>query len=881
MNEPINKSTVKTAKGTWDSIVISLRTSEYNTDDEYESDKKKSVISQAYRIFGSHDLLKITRLIPECEEKASFVEGESCKKENLCARDTLWYMWEKTYEYSKNIKPDQSIHNLFATTDDCGDFWTIKENKEEKEKRPYLFMSVIQLNYRYGENFQAQADVFKAELTEYLENDPKQTLIKNKDYSIYLSLDCGDLILFLRSEKYEAGSSIITNFTMQSENLHYTYSVYGMKPELITNNDKISKVVICATLSEPRLYLSWYKELKKAFSGKRTDWWRLGNEDICINIFDCEASDLVKQLDECGILSPKNELMTKCMSRPRIQFDSTFNETNFTSLEKRELIVHESVITNILETELKDVLDYDYPADKPIHKALMEVIQSYAALEKRGFGFDVQDCIRNVFPLFAQKIKNYEYKIDKYGAYQFNADLIYFITGLLSIANGSLHADKLFLNVPGFNAVVCEAPSTLLAYYTTYIQKLVTALNDKKDAEYRFLLCPDLYRTIDVEPLFDYEGDDSQLLKVRVPTGRLFTPRTLLVELTHEAAHYVINKPRNRKFRFKTICRMLADLFSYRLLQPLTLKSSTEIAFLEKFSEKTGKPFSFELLLNTDWAAIPVYIAQYFESGFFYSDDEDAYLLTKIKRHLKEKAFSLFANESNFNNLLNKVFETLLPKPTDRVTRDSTRVLITIIHKRGLDLLYNDYETYIDATCNLCTEAFADTAMLRVLDCPETYLRQVFRNANKRFPKDATGSRDWHKILCNHSLGDRLLVVLNANGYNDFDIYLKAYHQEEHKPGYNDFKEFEKFIKALQEYIYDPLRDGNRFFPYSASTSCIEYLKTCIPELPSPDTSKDIAKLRDMFNGLQEKNLHDALSDFRDCAFEFRKTVIEENGLTT
>lgn len=865
----------------WGSLVVSLWCGHFEMYQSANDDFK------CYRTFGNHDMITIAP-----------IAGNT-------ATNIFNGMWEKTNTYSQNIRAGESIHNLFAVAENnCDQFWS--------RETPYLFVSAIQINFNLKTSYEKQLNAFKNELKDFLSaND----LIESVDYAIYNSLDCGDVLLFIRTNKYEYGANLIHQVTIKSNYKHYSYSVCGLNTEMILHHSDsreeiIPKVAVCSVLADATNYYDWFKEFSKEYpndflnsSGQLNHFsfdkdaeeyihlTRLGNEDVCINIFNCKVKHFVKMLHEDnGVFSYTNDLVSAAFVRLRITFDT--NIIDIVPVKKRQFSKGYSLI-NKLSDEWHETLKNT--SNQYVFKAISEVLAASENLENKEFAFEIQDCIRNVFPLFVKKINEYSTATSNYTNDNFNNDLISFTSGLMSIANGSLHADKLFINVPGFNAVTYDAPAKLLAYYTAFIQKIVSTFNDETDLDYKFLLCPDLYLGISVTPIFNYDISGSQLLKAQIPINKLFNPQILLMELSHEVAHFVGAELRSRRERKYYLAEMIAYTFADRLVRPkifedVDIPHSPEYIELDefKYDEKPYldisemriyaerdvistflpvdiKNISIDSLLRHEWKPLVDYIK---DKLLFDLGEKDSELyLDKIQKKFKENATSLLVGMAT-ESLTNVVCEIIAPD-ADYTATDELLALSTIIDRHIDEILLQDYFPIIERSCKLSSESFADLFMLCITNDPIVYLHSIYETELEAYKQnDIDDTYFWDYPLVGEMRKERILSVLQSMDYNINKLKLQAL-----KQGYCEG--FIKFLNSLETYI-ESENEELRATSIWAINSNSNYLSICREIILQK--SEELAELRKLYRSVTAANdMNNCIKAFRKCAFEFRKNLIPAN----
>lgn len=847
----------------WNAIVASLWCGKY--DNDFDED----VI--VYRTFGNHDTISI-----------SPVDGET-------ATDVLNGMWDRTKFFSGNIKYGESIHNLFcvAKSEDCDTFW--------EKQTPYLFVSEIQMNYKDGTEFKAQLDSFEEEIRTFLS---EVGLKENKDFVFYYSLDCGDILLIMKTFQYTFGADIINKITIKSNFKHYSYSVCGIDTKMVLSNEQcfeiIPKVVVSSVFADATNYDAWLSKFKVVYPSeldfdnseilqdkeltkiicKNEEFVhlaRLGNEDVCINIYNCNLQQFVKMLtDKEGVFSNNNEIVSSTFSRLKIQLDIKFKDIK---PSKVRTLTEGASLINQLSSVWKSKLNKD--VNPFVYKALIEVLTALENLEVKEFAIDIQDCVRNVFPLFVDKIDSFGSVVSEehYVNEDFNKDLILFTTGLMSIANGALHSDKLFINAPGFNAVLCDVPAKLLVYYTAFVQKLVDILNDSENYKYRFILCPDLYLNIEVEALFDYNKSDSQLLKARIPVKKLFDPQILLMELSHEAAHFVETEIRSRKERVDYLAEIISLVLSEKLMRPIKFEDESEDEITELDVVKAFFPnqdCTLGDMLDNEWKDLALIFKGALLANISCDDFESLYL-ENLAFEFKNKIQVFVAEdilvEGEQSSFFDEVYNVIIKGEVGVKQFDYILMLSKIMQRHLHQIVLNEYRMIVDRSCYLLSEAFADLIMLYITRDEKTYLRNIFEaEKNVAIKYNSQNVYPWDEMLISEMHFERIIAVLTVLGY-DIDNLENITTDDA----------FASFLRAIKKYANRDDYDI-RAIPYGVIDITIDYLKVCLGKLQSKES--EISELRKLYVATTTPNsVADCIELYRKSAFEFRSEIVKENSL--
>ncbi|MDR1733819.1 MAG: hypothetical protein LBR73_02945 [Oscillospiraceae bacterium] len=488
----------------------------------------------------------------------------------------------------------------------------------------------------------------------------------------------------------------------------------------------------------PEKMKSWAADFPEGHSPPRLRWYRrLGSEDVIVNIDYAEGSWFFRHLLGTGfppgqepLFSPSKDgggnLFSKAFMRPRLHLDigprpvdgeqEALQETDHdaVSFDKQNFFTrYREACQTTLRVDKEKEAQLHSEIHKHIHdrldKALCEVLKSIDHLDEDNFVPDVVDCIRYAFPLFLYKLQKYlstaNAAVQKNGLlpkeeYQaFNRDLEKYIQSLVSFLNGSLQADRIFFQVPGFNAVLYDAPAKLMHFYTAYLHRCAEVLApsalkandhnyDSTAFAYRFLLVPDINEYMEITEFFHTpDKRDTEILAVYMPVDMLFKPERILFELAHECAHHVGDDFRNRKKRYRYLKEaMLADFETWLLtgLETLAPKEST----CRKQVIEAMKKLWDEVVQTVEGNAGRL-----------------EYHKNKIESYLRD-IHSTFCD--NAYELMDKVYPLLLRQVTDEAQYKKLSNWITAFNE-NIKAMLLQRDKYIRNLLEVTSESFADT----------------------------------------------------------------------------------------------------------------------------------------------------------------------------
>ncbi len=791
--------------GSYDSIFITLYKGRYEKSDDNEIQ---------YRTFGEFDYIKIVD-VPISQKNASI---------------DYFKLWERTEEAAKNLKVGESCHNLYAIA--------VHANYEEKfwnDKQPYLFMSLLQFKTNSTIHKKASAD----RLNEYLKDRSRNH--KQFNYALYYSLDSCDFVLFIKSQKYETGNRQIQELPLFLDRKKscnsYCYSICGIDFEglLEHGHDEIfKKIMICFVVKDVVSYQNWYQTFLKVFPAVENDeikeqchinYNRLGNENVCINIFNCNIKTFIKQMRADGCMYMQNTDFQRGTMKLRIHFDT---QAYIDRLDLPEPQDNESQETE--ENECLYMMQYEnyvnegakqqlYPF---VSKALEEVLRACSYLKKENFAGDVQKCIQDAISMLFIKMNEFWKSDREKGIYDnqivYNDSVVKVVQGIMSIVNGSLHTDRMFFQSPGFNAVLYDIPVKLLAFYNSYVKQLVDLLNDNKtNKQFCYLLCPDLYLSITIQKLFDNKNEypKRRFLIGKIPVKAIFEPRRLMQELAHEVAHCVGDGIRLRDRRWLYTVAMVAETIAMSALSPSNDNNGSE-EILRYIYDKIGNENKQEIHKK-----LTLCIEKYFKTEFKTNSQRDEFDFYQVKtvRFFEMYMKKLLIEDKEI--LLESVDESLKQyyKNTSRsineYIRDTSQMIRVI--RNNIDIVIANSDSVIRAIHTLTNESFADLIMCEILGIDMDEYVDLFYNMHKEeiddptayflnYSTHATAERIVSVVRCYNEKIGKLNSDISDHNYYEYKRKLMVYSEECQESG----------DKAMQKIL-----------PSAVIRNNIKYLKEC------------------------------------------------------
>lgn len=320
------------------------------------------------------------------------------------------------------------------------------------------------------------------------------------------------------------------------------------------------------------------KKLKKILDNSNADWslrgyqkaecaHTFGHENVCITLSDTDVRSLAALLIPGGFATHQNVLYGKGVYNIETSFSvkkerwSDLNDDNIPLPEKE--LQNKTGVCRVLLEKYRSRLEKAKSEDESLYsyyQALMQTINTMDQYENFGLS-------KNIFWALFPALSMFDKLLDKaiednsgdyYGRIEsIKRSVKRFLDSVNSVIYHTIHTDQMFLMVPGYSGTPFSIPIKLSLLYLWMAGKVINVLNDSSH-EYCCILAPEMEsRPITNVISFGLPARD-RLILVRLSQRSLFLPRDLMVILTHEIAHYVSEKIRNRNARLDGILVTLA-----------------------------------------------------------------------------------------------------------------------------------------------------------------------------------------------------------------------------------------------------------------------------------------------------------------------------------
>lgn len=404
----------------------------------------------------------------------------------------------------------------------------------------------------------------------------------------YLTYDNADLIVLMTGNSIEYMMENLQRIERDHQ-FSYMHNIFGVSEELLRKSKEEGRILdtwnsVCCNIDEPIKCI----EMKLVTSGdgnhilngikhvldKENDVWTIrgyenltytyisGHENLTLKLNETDVRSLLALLTPGGFSTHQNIMYKNgvynietsvCLKENKLtdltgEYTSEPGKNIAERIWCQQLIRKYSVYTS-RELEAGDEGFYSY------FQSLLMTLNTLNQYERFQISRDVFFMIYPALDLFDKMFTKAYQDLGKSSdeccrIKKLKDALCDFITYVNSVIYHTIHTDQVFLMIPGYSGTSYSIPIKLNMMYYWFIDAIKNVLNDG-GINFQCILVPDM----EANPksnLFDFgiETED-RLIYVNFSQRTLFLPRSLMIILAHEIAHYVGRDIRLREKRWE------------------------------------------------------------------------------------------------------------------------------------------------------------------------------------------------------------------------------------------------------------------------------------------------------------------------------------------
>lgn len=705
---------------------------------------------------------------------------------------------------------------------------------------------------------------------------------------VYLTYDNSDMVIVLRSRKYEDGAGIINAFHQ-----HTNFFINGKRIGRLKNSfsimavkyDRLGKIEESATLNahisivERRIggIKEIYRELlnrKEYFVNKdkvgcnRFSVLGSNDEEIVIsNICWRDFLALYKREDGLFCFSAENKFL--------YENASCITTEIMAALEDYENDLKSNGIVFNDENGQDD--DIESGAVQAYDTKVSELRSSLKKLKYTNENLRELRLIFNSLPKFSGKVFN-DYTLfpvlgsldvllkllqeDVSAQYFDKRGFFEFLNTFCLYVQNSMRSDRMSMQTLDFNVKMYDVPSKLIAFYSSYVTKIcgILSKSDNPRCCYGFLTIPGMSSFINVRELFKRRSYSYRLIQIKIPEYNFYETKDVMIVLAHEVAHYVGRRYRHREGRYDAIISNYVHVY----IKYIRHYAHKELP-MKDIAEDTWKIIELRMVTILKNALEREKDAEFLQK--FRIPQSDSEQRSKIVEASKQYAFH-FANLCNNMELavhdiiqygLENVFGLLVHDENQEEKKDILNWLQDVSlrfmfrHQEGSTLLCSQ-ETF-RCLRMMYSECFADLIMNLLLKLNmEDYISSLIYNWRQQYTDSKKLAET--EVLVRIAL---VLVVISRLDHEYVKYLYEKWKDEECRE--IAYKAFRFWVSATDSYENVMEDEGKLWINILGDKQILEsmcnYLETCGKKFleDNGESSEQINELRKCYNLYSEKNI--------------------------
>lgn len=191
-------------------------------------------------------------------------------------------------------------------------------------------------------------------------------------------------------------------------------------------------------------------------------------------------------------------------------------------------------------------------------RALIQTLNTLSQYESFKMSRDIFELIIPSFQLFEELLdKSMDDINDAAWRERIKESLKEYLECVNSVIYHTIHTDQVYLMIPGYCGTSFSIPIKLSMFYSWFIEKVGSILNDA-DRKYGCIIKPVMESRPITRVININQQEKDMLVCVQLAQHSLYKPGELFIILAHEIAHYINRNSRIRRYRSFCIAKTLA-----------------------------------------------------------------------------------------------------------------------------------------------------------------------------------------------------------------------------------------------------------------------------------------------------------------------------------
>lgn len=729
--------------------------------------------------------------------------------------------------------PANCVYSLYI-------FKNIPESEKESVRlfweEPTIFTVVTRIHCTYPENWEKTKVPFSVLLEEYfscpesnsprdetLEQPGKGTVVsscsvvnasgkqtENVSTLFYDSLELGDTVAVMKSNSITAVMEAVQHISKHKV-VRDTYTYCGVKREIMQNEELIyppqisedvsleSVTTRCSVRDIENVNL-FVHELGLLLDDKIPQYFVTGTADLIIGWHERTEKQFIQLMWGLTQLSDKmhlcfNDIITRIgISREKDQAIPTrySNELEVSKLVDIHPIINRTKEWLKQEREYSRLQGWKY--------TLLKLLETLEAMHANYVMDDLAELLIPSVNAFLERVEHIRLTSGEEKLMNFEYELIRFMEYWTMLTNDIAQLESQLTQHPELSPIRYYIPATILRFEQRFVQDCGQALSGANCRQFAPLLVPtegtDLATVCPLDPREEVYTKHCPLL-VFIPFKDLYHPWATAIRITHEMGHYCDTNARNRNLRHYILQECFA-LYIAKCWYSIYFESEDR----DEFGWFYQKTVQYSKILNN-------YFTEHIDESYPSSSNKDKGNQNGDQWYLSRSQWAILdvAGQMVLSNTAREQYIYFIDREYFSLKGAEYFMLLDqSLQAQRIAVQFNSFQTHMDALTFLCSECFADIAMVLLLNCDfGQYYSCVFKEEFQNWMEKSRFELD---LLYEEPNVMRQILRLSLVIYGVQSISLRDNHSWDMETMVNNYSSQSPFIESALHL----LRGETRFY---------------------------------------------------------------------
>lgn len=703
---------------------------------QHYREKYSHELDTEYSCFGYYDGLDISEVENE-KNRLSLSQG------SINITDT-WFGILNMAGKPELVNGSNSQQNfvLFYTDNESD-----TENNEElfwKEDRAFLAVMFVQVNGSRKQSLNDNINAIRRFIVGEYENNDCRIIS-------YRLIDNADFLLAIKGNSYAQISNIVKEI-QNIKSIIYVNTIFSvhskyLKGSALKEDETLEGVRLEISAKEEGAVGKLLKKIEKELGQPlilKNSLYRFHHNSYVIQLPPIFMSDLLRLFKEEAALTHRNGLYGKLIYNINTSIENIYvyrksdeeesgesdtKDENEQGWCEKKIELFKAQLGKVKNTKDENLYFY--------YHALIRSLNMLSHYEQFNAGRSIFNILFPSMQLVCEHVEKifslnnmFEYRKEYIKS---EKSLAIYLQTIDNIIYHVIHTDQKFLVIPGYTSIIYDIPARLCLFYMAFMTRVSELLKDEKSWKYRYYLEPSMESEVTTYHHEIFSDVHERIINIRLQQRILFIPRTFLLTITHEIAHYVGDKIRHREKRLEYMIKTCAaiivaqlfclDIESVEINQERKVHQREILDCMKKNSEWYDECCRIAVESLYQFVQKEINAAS---SDRFHEEYIKPILCKGCEKILVDASGKLFSKIRTVDKKMFKKYQRMGKKKEINVWKEFN-FLLELINMKRQEMLSCDFaKVLVQTLSKMYKETFADLVVIKLLDVDLCYYQENF-----------------------------------------------------------------------------------------------------------------------------------------------------------